>query len=401
MSDIQEREARVFMRAGKRQPLTVVRGEGVRVWDDTGRVYLDFTAGFAVNSLGHCHPVVVEALREQAGLLTQISNAFYSVPQVELAELLIANSCLDRVFFVNSGAEANETAFKLARKWGHLHRDGAYEIIATDNSFHGRTLAALAATGTPRYRDPFAPVVVGFPNVPYNDIDAIKAATNERTCAVILETVQGEGGVNVPSPGYLPAVRRWCDEQKLLLVLDEVQTGIGRTGRLFGYQHSGVEPDIMTLAKGLGSGVPIGAALAKEHAAVFEPGDHGNTFGGNPLVCAVGREVMKYVVEHGLPAQAARRGERLMERLRGIEDRFAQVKEVRGQGLLTAIEFTDAIADAVNLQCIGRGLLVNVVKPTALRIMPPLTVSEDEIDEATATIEAALAEVVVAAGAKK
>jgi acetylornithine/N-succinyldiaminopimelate aminotransferase len=400
MSDIREREARVFLKV-RRQPVTIVRGEGVRVWDEDGKPYLDFTAGFAVNSLGHCPPVVVETIRKQAGELLQISNAFYSVPQVELAELLVQHSCLDRVWFANSGAEANEVAFKLARKWGHQNRNGAYEIVSTDNSFHGRTLATIAATGTPRYKEPFAPVVEGFPVVPYDDVEAIKKATTDRTCAVILETVQGEGGVNVPSPEYLPAVRRWCDEQNLLLILDEVQTGIGRTGKMFGYQHSGAEPDIMTLAKGLGSGVPIGATLAKEHAAVFEPGDHGNTFGGNPLMTAVGREVMKYVVKHDIPAQAAQRGEHLMKRLHGIEDRFPQVTEVRGQGLLTAIEFNDAIADAVNLKCIAAGLLVNVVKSTALRIVPPLIVSDDQIDEAMATLEAAIAETVAEQPAAK
>ncbi len=392
MNDIPEREARVFMRSGKRQPLTLVCGEGVRVWDEAGHAYLDFTAGFAVDSLGHCPPVVVEALAKQAATLLQVSNVFYSVPQVELAELLVEHSCLDRVFFVNSGAEANETAFKLARKWGKLHKDSAFEIIAAENSFHGRTLGALSATGTPRYREPFTPLMPGFVFVPYDDIEAIRAATNERTCAIILEPVQGEGGVNVPSPDYLRQVRQWCDERNLLLILDEVQTGIGRVGMLFGYERAGMEPDIITLAKGLGSGVPIGAALAKEHASVFDPGDHGNTFGGNPLMTAVGRDVLRYVIEHDIPANAERQGERLMAGLSGIEDRHLEVKETRGMGLLRAIEFHEPIADAVNLRCIANGLLVNVVKPAALRLMPPLIVSEAEVDEAAAILERSLTE---------
>ena len=392
MSDIPEREARVFMRAGKRQPVTLLRGEGVRVWDDAGRAYLDFTAGFAVDSLGHCPPVVVETLAKQAVTLVQISNAFYSVPQVELAELLVEHSCLDRVFFVNSGAEANEVALKLARKWGKLHKDGAFEIITAENSFHGRSFGALSATGNPRYREPFTPLMPGFVFVPYDDIKAIKAATTPQTCAIILEPVQGEGGVNVPAPDYFRRVRQWCDERNLLLILDEVQTGIGRVGALFGYQRFGAEPDIMTLAKGLGSGVPIGAVLAKEHASVFEPGDHGNTFGGNPLMTAVGRDVLRYVIEHDIPANAERRGERLMAGLRGIEDRHSEVKETRGMGLLRAIEFHEPIADAVNLRCIANGLLVNVVKPTTLRLMPPLNVTEAEVDEAAAILERSLTE---------
>lgn len=392
MSDIPQREAQVYMRTGTRQPLTLVRGEGTRVWDADGRSYLDFLAGVAVDSLGHCHPVVVEALRAQAATLIHVSNVFYSVPQIELAELLVRHSCLDRVFFVNSGAEANETAIKLARKWGKTKRDGAYEIISTENSFHGRTLATVTATGTARYREPFAPLPPGFPIVPYDDIGALEAATNDRTCAILLEPIQGEGGVNVPAPGYLREVRQWCDERNLLLILDEVQTGIGRTGSLFAYEQYGAEPDIMTLAKGLGSGVPIGATLAKEHACVFEPGDHGNTFGGNPLMTAVGRDVVRYVIENDIPAQVRARGERLMTRLRGMEDRFPQVVEVRGRGLLCAIEFAGAIAADVNARCIAKGLIPNVIKPTALRLVPPLTVSDDEIDEAMAILENAIAE---------
>lgn len=400
MSDIAEREAQLFMRAGNRQPLTLVRGEGTRVWDEDGRSYLDFVAGIAVVSLGHCHPVVVDAIRRQATTLIHVSNVFYSVPQIELAELLVEHSCLDRVFFVNSGAEANETAFKLARKWGKTQRDGAFEIISTDNSFHGRTLATVTATGTGRYKEPFTPLPPGFLTVPFDNISALQAATSERTCAVLLEPVQGEGGVNVPSPDYLRAVRQWCDERRLLLILDEVQTGIGRTGTLFAYEQFGVEPDVMTLAKGLGSGVPIGATLAKEHAAVFEPGDHGNTFGGNPLATAIARDVVRFIIENDIPNAVRQRGERLMGRLHGMEDRFPEVVEVRGAGLLCAIEFAEPIAADVNARCIAAGLIPNVVKPTALRFMPPLTVSEEEIDEAMAILEAAIEASVAARPAK-
>ena len=274
------------MRTVTRVPVTLVRGKGARVWDDKGKKYLDFVGGWAVNSLGHCHPVLVKALTEQAKTLIQTSNQFYTIPQLQLAELLIKNSCLDRVFFCNSGAEANEGAVKLARRYGKLHLNGAYNIITTFESFHGRTLAMVAATGQNKFQEPYIPLPDGFVNVNYNDIEAIKKATTAQTCAVMLEPIQGEGGVNVPDDNYLKEVRAWCDEKGILLILDEIQTGIGRIGTLFGYEQFGVEPDIMTLAKGLGSGVPIGALLAKEKASVFSPGDHGSTFGGNPLVCA-------------------------------------------------------------------------------------------------------------------
>jgi acetylornithine/N-succinyldiaminopimelate aminotransferase len=391
MTDWQQLEKRYFFATGKRQPVTLVRGQGVRVWDDQGREYLDFVAGIASVSLGHCHPVVVSALAEQAGVLMHVSNLVYSVPQLRLAQLLVENSCLDRVFFCNSGAEAIEGAIKLARKWGKEKRDGAYEAICTDNAFHGRTLATLTASGTEKYKLPFAPLPPGFVHVPYNDVEAIRKATSAKTCAVLLEPIQGEGGVNVPSDDYLRQVRAWCDEAGILLILDEVQTGIGRTGSLFAYQQHGAEPDIMALAKGLAGGLPIGAFLAKEHCAVFAPGDHGSTFGGNPLCTHVGYCVLKYIVDNDIPGQVAKRGQHLERRLRSLADRHPIVTEVRGRGLLWAVELDGELAEQAVGMCLAEGLIVNNVKPTALRLMPALVVSEEELDRAVEIIDGVLA----------
>jgi predicted acetylornithine/succinylornithine family transaminase len=375
-------EQRYFMPTFDRQPLTLVRGEGVWVWSDEGRKYLDFVGGIAVNILGHCHPVVLKALQEQAGTLIHTSNLYYTVPQLQLAQLLVENSCLDRVFFCNSGAEANEGAVKLARKYGKLHLDSAYEVITTTDSFHGRTLAMAAATGQGKFQQPYTPLPEGFINVEYNNIDTIKAATNRKTCAVMLEPIQGEGGVNVPADGYLKEVREWCDERGLLLILDEVQTGLGRTGTLFCYQQFGIEPDIMTLAKGLGGGIPIGAILCKERASVFAPGDHGSTLGGNPLACAVGYATMEFVLENHLPASAKYMGEYLRDKLEVLRSDFTFITDVRGRGLLVAMGFSSDIAAEIVEACLERGLLLNAVKPNALRFMPPLIVTEKEIDQA-------------------
>ena len=391
MTDWREVESRVFMKTGKRLPVVIVKGEGTRLWDEEGKSYLDFFGGPATTSLGHCHPAVVAAIEEQARTLIHVSNDVYSLPHLKLAQLLVENSCLDRVYFNNSGAEANEAAFKLARKWGKERKNGAYEIIATLDSFHGRTLAAVTATGTDRYKEPFSPLPPGFVHVPFNDIEAMRRATTPRTCAIILEPIQGEGGVNVPDPGYLPAVRAWCDEQKILLILDEIQTGICRTGPLFAYQGMGVEPDIMTLAKGLGSGVPIGAILAKEHCAVFTPGDHGSTFGGNPLATAAAHAVLRYVLENDLPARVERVSAHLMRKLHAMEDRLPSVTGVRGKGLLVAVALDGDVAESATLECLRQGLIVNNIRPNAIRLAPPLTVREDEIDEAVAILERALA----------
>jgi acetylornithine aminotransferase/acetylornithine/N-succinyldiaminopimelate aminotransferase len=399
MPDWREIEARVFMTTGRRLPVTLVRGEGTRVWDDEGKSYLDFFGGPAVTSLGHCPPVLADALADQARTLIHVSNLVYSIPQLQLAELLVGHSCLDRVYFTNSGAEANEAAIKLARKWGKEKKDGAFEVITTDNAFHGRTLAMVTAGGNEKYSAPFAPLPPGFVHVPYNDIDAMRSAISERTCAVMLEPVQGEGGVNVPDDGYLPAVRRLCDERNALLILDEVQTGIGRCGALFAYQLSGIEPDVMTLAKGIGSGMPLAAVLAKEHCAVFTPGDHGTTYGGAPLATRAGYEVVKHVIENGLPAKAAEDGRYVEQRLRSLEDRLDIVSEVRGKGLLWAIAFSRDAGDEVVRACLERGLLLNNVRPNACRLSPPLTVSRDELDDALAILERVLED--VSSGAPK
>ncbi len=371
-----------LMPIAKRTPVTLVRGAGARVWDDTGREYLDFVGGWATNTLGHCPPVLVDALARQAQTLIQTSNQYYTVPQIDLAQLLVDNSCFAQVFFANSGAEANEGAIKLARKYGKLHLKGAYEVISALNSFHGRTLAMVAATGQPHYQEPYTPLPVGFVNVEYDNIQAIKAATGPQTCAILLEPIQGEGGVNIPAPDYLKEVRAWCDERGILLIFDEVQTGMGRCGTLFAYQFIGVEPDVMTLAKGLGGGVPIGAILAKERASVFVPGDHGSTFGGNPLACAAGYAVLKYVIDNDVPGNARRVGAYLLERLGGLKQKLPIITNVRGRGLLAAAEFSEDIAEELVLTCMELGLLVNRVKPNTLRFIPPLIITEKDVDEA-------------------
>ena len=391
MTDWQELERKYMMNTFKRLPLTLVRGEGVRVWDDKGKEYLDFVGGWAVDVLGHCHPEIANAVAEQAHTLIQVSNQFYTIPQIRLAELLIRNSCFDRVFFSNSGAEANEGAVKLARRYGKLHLDGAYEVITMMNSFHGRTLAMVAATGQRKHQEPYAPLPEGFINVEYDNIDAIKAAAGKNTCAVMLEAIQGEGGVNVPKDDYLKQVHSWCQERGILLILDEIQTGMGRTGTLFAYEQYGIEPDIMTLAKGLGGGVPIGAFLAKERACVFEPGEHGSTFGGNPLACAAGYATLKFVLEHNIAENCHRVGEYLMARLEGLKGKFDFILGVRGRGLLLAVEFSSDIAGGVVNACLQQGLLLNAVKPNALRFIPPLIIGEREVDEAIAILERVLA----------
>jgi acetylornithine/N-succinyldiaminopimelate aminotransferase len=383
-------ESQVFMTTGKRLPVVIVRGDGTRLWDDQGNEYLDFFTGPSTVSLGHCHPIVVNALVDQAHTLVHVSNVVYSVPQLMLAQLLVEHSCLDRVYFCNSGAEANEGAIKLARKWGREQRNGAYEIICAVDAFHGRTLATVAAGGTERYKAPFTPVPSGFVHVPFNDAQAIQRATTDCTCAVLLEPVQGEGGVNVPDEDYLAQVRRWCDRAHLLLILDEIQTGLGRCGALFAYQLYGVEPDVMTLAKGIAGGAPLAAILAKESCAVFTPGDHGSTFGGNPLATRAGYEVVRYIIDHDIPAQVAEKGAYLIQRLQGLEDRFPFVTEVRGKGLLTAIQFDREMSEQVVGACLEKGLIVNNVQPDAARLAPPLTVTQEEIDRALAILEGVL-----------
>jgi predicted acetylornithine/succinylornithine family transaminase len=373
---------RYLMQTGRRLPVTFVRGQGCLVYDDAGREYLDLVAGIAVNLLGHAHPRVVAAVTAQAGSLIHTSNLYFTQPQVELAQRLVELSFPSRVFFCNSGAEANEAAIKLARKWGTRHRDGAFEVITTAGSFHGRTLATVTAGGQPKYSDPFKPLPEGFAHVPYNDLDAIKAVTSGRTVAVMLEPVMGEIGIIPAAPGYLAGARAWCDSQNLLLILDEVQTGLGRTGRWFAHQHHGITPDVMTLAKGLGGGLPIGACLAAPRADVFEPGDHGSTFGGNPLACAAALAVLSVIEREGLVGHAAEMGEALHEALLDLG-----AKEVRGLGLMQAFEFDEPRAKAFQQSCLEAGLIVNAVDDQSVRLVPPLIIGNAEIDRAHSTMK--------------
>jgi acetylornithine/N-succinyldiaminopimelate aminotransferase len=394
MTDWPELESKYLMHTIERVPVTLVRGKGARVWDDKGREYLDFVGGLAVDSLGHCHPVVANAVTEQARTLMQTSNWYYTVPQIRLAELLVENSCLDKVFICNSGLEANEGAVKLARRYGRLKLNGAYEVITTMNSFHGRSLAMTAASGQPKMHEPYIPLPAGFINVANNDIESIKGATTEKTCAVMLEPVQGEGGVNIPDDDYLKKVREWCDRKGILLILDEVQTGIGRLGTLFAYEQYGIEPDIMTLAKGLGSGIPIGALLAKERASVFAPGDHNSTFGGNPVTSAAAYATLKFILDNDIAGNARRVGQYLMEGLKGLKERYRFITDVRGRGLLVAVEFNSDMAQSVLMACLDMGLLVNRVKPNAIRLIPPLIIGNVEVDQALGILDKALSGII-------
>ena len=391
MSDWIERESKYLFQNYGRQPIVIERGEGSRVWDSEGNEYLDFVGGLAVTSLGHSHPAVTAAAAAQAERLIHISNLYYTTPMIELAELLVENSPLDRVFFCNSGSEAIEAAIKIARRWGHDERGGKHGIIAMQDGFHGRSLGALAATGTARYREPFEPMPAGFSHVPWNDLDALREATDDNTVAVLMEPIQGEGGVNVPAPGYLQGVRQWCDENGLLLILDEIQSGIGRTGTLWAHEQDGIEPDIMCVAKGLAGGLPIGAVLAREElAGHLVPGDHGTTFGANPVATAAGVAVLRYIFENDVLAGARRASDRVVARLRKMEDSLPAVTEVRGRGLLLAVSLSSEAAAGVVTLCRERGLLVNNVRPDRIRLMPALIVGDDEIDRACDILEEAI-----------
>jgi len=376
----------------KRYPVALVRGEGSRVWDSNGKEYLDFTGGIAVTALGHSHPKVVGTLREQAATLVHVSNYFHIPQQAQLAQLLCEHSFADRVFFSNSGAEANETAIKLARKWAKVHGSSDRgDIISMRGGFHGRTLAAVTATAQEKYHHGFEPLPGGFKYVAFNDLKALERAIDSRTAGVLVEPIQGEGGVNVPDDGYLPGLRKLCDEAGIALILDEIQTGMGRTGRLWAYEHSGIAPDIMTVAKALANGVPIGATLATEDvAAAFTPGTHGSTFGGNPLATAVGVTVFSTLIEDKLAERAGRVGKRLLQSFEALRAKHPKaVKEVRGRGLLAGLDLVPPIGDVV-AACRERGLLVLTAGENTLRVAPALIVAEKEIAEACAIIDAAL-----------
>ncbi len=377
-----------------RLPVAIVKGEGTYVFDADGKRYLDFVGGIAVTALGHVHPKITATIQEQARKILHCSNLYWIEPQVKLAKILVENSCLDRAFFCNSGAEANEGAIKLARKYSkEKFSEGRYEIITANQSFHGRTLVTLAATGQERLHAGFRPMPSGFTYVPFGDLTSLKKAINPKTCAIMLEPIQGEGGINIPTKAYMQEVAKLCKEQDLLLMLDEIQVGIGRTGTLFAYEQFDIEPDIMTLAKALGSGVPIGAILAKEHVAVaFKPGDHGSTFGGNPLATAAGNAVMEVILENDLLAQVVAKGVYLQGRLLGLKEKYDFIKEVRGMGMIWGMELDRPGANLVS-KCLEEGLLINCTDNTVLRLLPPLTTSIEEINQAIEILDKVLGNV--------
>lgn len=382
IEDMKTRNDNVFVNNYVRYPVVITRGEGCRLYGDDGREYLDFLAGIAVCALGHCHPKVTEAICRQAGELVHVSNLYYTTPQTELAEMLVANSFGDKIFMCNSGAEANEAAIKLAR----IHsEEGRYQILSLEGSFHGRTLATVAATGQPKFHQGFEPLPDGFVHVPFDDLDEVEAQITEKTCGILCEPVQGESGVRPLSAEYLQGLRKLCDHHGLLLIFDEVQTGMGRTGTLFAYEQAGVTPDIMTLAKALGNGMPIGAMVtSKELAASLVPGTHASTFGGNPVAAAAGIATLSIMLEDGFLAGVQSRGQYLHDRLEELVERFPQwCAGARGAGLLRALVLTNKGvehgADFVN-SMFTRGFLINFAGGVALRFAPPLIVTEAEID---------------------
>jgi acetylornithine/N-succinyldiaminopimelate aminotransferase len=376
------------MHVADRPNRVMVRGAGSYLWDHTGARYLDFVQGWAVNALGHAAPEIAAALSEQAQTLITASPAFHNAPQLELARELVTRAGLATVHFANSGAEANEAALKLARKWGKLRRAGAHEVITTENSFHGRTLAMMAASGKPGWDALFPPKMPGFVKVPFGDTRAARAQIHDGTVAIMVEPIQGEAGVVVPPPAYLAELRALCDEHQLLLICDEVQTGMGRTGTLFAFEQAGVKPDILTLGKGLGGGVPISALLANERASCFVPGDQGGTYNGNPLMTAVARRVLSIVGSEPFLEQVRRSGRYLEQRLASVCARHGL--GLRGRGLLWALVLPEARAEQVVRACFARGLLVNAPRPQLLRLMPSLRVSAAEIDEMAELLEQAL-----------
>ena len=379
---------KVMANTYKRFPIVLTKGNGCILWDAEGKKYTDFVSGIAVCNLGHAHPRVAEAIAKQARILLHVSNLYYTEPQTELALRLTENSFADRVFFCNSGAEANEAAIKLARKYykdkGEKQR---YRIVSMEQSFHGRTMATLSATGQEKIRHGFEPMLEGFDYVPFNDIDALRKAINSFTCAVLLEPIQGEGGVRCPDPEYLKSIKRLCNEKDLLLIFDEIQTGMGRTGKLFAYEHFGIEPDIMTLAKALGNGLPIGAMLAKEDIAeVFGPGSHASTFGGTPIVTAASLQVVKVLIEENLIHHCAKMGDYFKERLSWLKNRHESIADIRGMGLLLGMKLKIEGGPVVK-SCMEKGFLINCIQGNILRFVPPLIIEEDKIDALVACLD--------------
>jgi acetylornithine aminotransferase len=389
--ELRQDAERYLMNTYARSPISIVRGRGSRVYDLEGREYLDFVAGIAVNVLGHAHPDVVAAIQKQAQQLLHASNLYYTEPQVRLAQMLADHSFAEKVFFCNSGAEANEAAIKLARRYAHQkYGPDRYEIITMRQSFHGRTMATLTATGQEKIQQGFEPLLPGFTYVPFNDLPAVEQALTDRTAAVLLEPIQGEGGVHVASRAYLKGLRDLCRERDLLLIFDEVQTGMGRTGTLFAYEQLGVEPDVMTLAKGLGGGMPIGACLATDNAAAaFTPGSHASTFGGNPLACAAALAVLRVLLDGRVLEQGRVAGDYLAKGLQDLKDRLPIVKDVRGLGLLQGLELS-VDGKPVVTDCLARGLLINCTVDRVLRFVPPLIVTQREIDRLLDTLSQVL-----------
>lgn len=379
--ELREDADRYLMQTYARQPISIVRGRGSRVFDLEGREYVDFVAGVAVNVLGHGHPDLIAAIQKQSQHLLHASNLYYTEPQVKLAEALVEHSFAKKVFFCNSGAEANEAAIKLARRHAHGKYGAArFEIITMLQSFHGRTMATLTATGQEKVQKGFEPLLPGFTYVPFNDLNAVEQAITPATAAIMLELVQGEGGVQVADQAYVKSLRELCRERDIVLILDEVQTGMGRTGTLFAYEHYGIQPDIMTLAKGLGGGLPIGACLATEEvAAAFTPGTHASTFGGNPLACSAALAVMRVLLEGRVLTHGRAVGQYLAKSLLELKDRLPNVKDARGLGLLQGLELT-IDGKPVVTDCLNRGLLINCTMDRVLRFVPPLIITQREID---------------------
>lgn len=382
-----ERADNVIMNTYGRQPLVLVKGEGCRVWDDQGREYLDFVAGLAVVNLGHAHPDIARAAAAQLTQLVHVSNLYYTTPMVELAEALVRRSFADRVFFANSGAEVNEGAIKLARRYSRERfGEGRHRIICTENSFHGRTFGALSATGQSKFWQGFDPLLPGFSFVPFNDLSALAQAVDDTVGAVLLEPIQGEGGVNLPSPDYFKGVRQLCDEKGLVLILDEIQTGLGRTGKLFAHEHFGITPDVMTLAKGLANGLPMGALLATtEVASAFVPGTHASTFGGGPVVAAAAKTALELLSRPEFLAGVREQGAFLQEKLSDFKSRFPVIQVVRGLGLMWGLELAQEGAPVV-AACRERGLLVNCTQGNVIRLLPPLVVTPRELEAALAIL---------------
>ena len=380
-TELQENAARYLMNTYTRLPLALERGSGCLVYDAEGREYLDCVAGIAVNILGHSHPDLVEAICRQARQLIHTSNLFYTDPQIQLAQRLVELSFADKVFFCNSGAEANEAAIKLARRYAYnTFGPERSEILTMVNSFHGRTLGSLSATGQPKLQEGFGPLVPGFRYIPFNDLEALKAHLTPQTAAIMLEPIQAESGVVVPDPHYLKGVRELCSEKEILLIFDEIQTGMGRTGTLFAYQQFGIQPDIMTLAKGLGGGVPIGACLATNKiSAAFEPGTHASTFGGNPLACTAALKVLELLIEGGKLEQGRIAGQYLAKGLAALKDQFSCIRDSRGMGLIQGLELSIDGKPLVH-ECLERRVLINCTMDRVLRFVPPLVISTSHID---------------------